>query len=214
MEQPDDTITVMLCGPMTGLPDWNFPAFHRAAKIIKARGYRVLNPAETDGGSTDKPWTHYMRHSLSLLVRADAVVVLEGWEKSRGATIEVDLARALEMPIFDLSLCLIDAEWREAREGKAVEGREQSKVEGQEDILEEALRITRGDRQASYGPPDQDFTRTAKLWTAWKGVEFEARDVAVFMILLKASRESHQRKRDNWVDIAGYARCGSLCNPA
>lgn len=82
---------------------------------------------------------------------------------------------------------------------------------GVEDILEEALRISSGDRQNAYGPPDQDFARTAKIWSALKGVEFEPREVALFMIALKLSRETHQRKRDNWVDIAGYARCGSKC---
>ena len=49
------------------------------------------------------------------------------------------------------------------------------------------------------------------MWSAIKGVPFEAREVAMFMVALKLSRETHQRKRDNWVDIAGYARCGSLC---
>lgn len=81
----------------------------------------------------------------------------------------------------------------------------------EEDILEEALRITSGDRQAQYGPPDQDFQRTAKMWSALKGVEFTAKEVAMFIICLKLSRQTHQDKRDNWVDVAGYARCGSLC---
>ena len=80
-----------------------------------------------------------------------------------------------------------------------------------EDVLEEALRITKGDRQNQYGPPDQDFQRTAAMWSALKGVQFTAQDVAAFMIALKLSRQTHQNKRDNWVDIAGYARCGSLC---
>lgn len=83
-----------------------------------------------------------------------------------------------------------------------------------ENILAEAMRITAGDRQASYGPPDQDFARTAAMWSAIKGVEFEAREVALFMILLKVSRETHQRKRDNAVDIAGYAKCLDICNQA
>ena len=78
-------------------------------------------------------------------------------------------------------------------------------------ILAEAARVTTGDRQAQYGPPDQDFQRIAQMWSAIKGVPFEAREVALFMILVKVSRETHQRKRDNWVDIAGYARCGSIC---
>jgi len=84
----------------------------------------------------------------------------------------------------------------------------------EEDILEEALRITKGDRQAQYGPVEQDFARVAKMWSALKGVEFEARDVAMFMICLKLSRETHQRKRDNAVDIAGYARMLHLVNEA
>jgi hypothetical protein len=83
-----------------------------------------------------------------------------------------------------------------------------------EDVLEEALRITSGDRNASYGPPDQDFQRTASLWSALKGIPFTAREVAMFMILLKLSRETHQKKRDNSVDIAGYARCLDICNRA
>jgi hypothetical protein len=87
-----------------------------------------------------------------------------------------------------------------------------------EDILAEASRITRGSRQSQYGPPDQDFRRTAGMWSALfisklkDGVTFEPRDVALAMILLKTSRETHQRKRDNWVDIAGYASCGSRCS--
>lgn len=72
-------------------------------------------------------------------------------------------------------------------------------------------RVTSGDRQAQYGPPDQDFRRIAAMWGALKGVPFSAREVAMFMVCVKLSRETHQKKRDNWVDIAGYAKCGSLC---
>lgn len=75
----------------------------------------------------------------------------------------------------------------------------------------EAERVTSGDRQAQYGPPDQDFQRIAAMWGALKGVPFSAREVAMFMVCVKLSRETHQKKRDNWVDIAGYAKCGSLC---
>lgn len=83
-----------------------------------------------------------------------------------------------------------------------------------EDVLHEAYRLTNGERQNAYGPPDQDFRRTAAMWTALKGVEFTARDVAMFMICLKLSRETHQRSRDNAVDVAGYARCLHICNEA
>lgn len=88
----------------------------------------------------------------------------------------------------------------------------------EEDILSIAYRITRGDRQSSYGPPDQDFRRTAEMWTALfkdnlkDGKVFEPFHVAQFMILIKMSRQLHQRKADNWIDVAGYARCGWICD--
>jgi len=93
-------------------------------------------------------------------------------------------------------------------------------VKPSEDILEEALRITGGDRQNQYGPADQDFRRTAEMWSGLfrdmlkEGVSFEPYHIAQAMILLKMSRQLHQRKRDNWVDTAGYARCGQKCDEA
>lgn len=90
----------------------------------------------------------------------------------------------------------------------------------QEDILAEAYRLTSGDRNAQYGPPDQDFARTAGLWTALfahklkDGEKFETWEVAQAMICLKLSRLQHSRKRDNVVDGAGYFRCMDTCYKA
>jgi len=88
----------------------------------------------------------------------------------------------------------------------------------EESILEEAERITGGDRQNDYGPPDQDFARTAKLWNTLLSayikdgeLDMPPAAVALCMIALKLSRETHQKKRDSWVDIAGYAKCGYIC---
>jgi len=82
----------------------------------------------------------------------------------------------------------------------------------QEDILEEALRLTSGDRNNQYGPPDADFKRTASMWSALFGRTFTSHEVALAMICLKLSRLSwSEDKRDSWVDVAGYARCGWMC---
>lgn len=83
-----------------------------------------------------------------------------------------------------------------------------------EDILMEALRLTSGDRQQQYGPPEKNLGTIAALWAAYKGVPFEARDVAAMMILVKVAREIAGPKRDTAVDIAGYARLMHLCNEA
>lgn len=93
-----------------------------------------------------------------------------------------------------------------------------AEVRAESSILDEAKAAVTGDRQASYGPPDQDFARTAGMWSALfgdllrDGVRFEPFHVAQAMILLKMSRQRHQRKRDNWVDAAGYAHCGAICD--
>jgi histidinol-phosphate phosphatase family protein len=81
-------------------------------------------------------------------------------------------------------------------------------------LLEEAARLVTKERGNAYGPPEQDFQRTAKMWTGLfqdllkDGMEFKPEHVALAMILLKASRAMWSEKRDNWVDIPGYAACG------
>jgi hypothetical protein len=87
-----------------------------------------------------------------------------------------------------------------------------------ESILDIAKRLVTGDRQNQYGPPDQDFTRTAGMMNALfadllkEGHKFESFHIAQMMILIKLSRQLHQRKEDNWIDIAGYAYCGAICD--
>jgi hypothetical protein len=74
------------------------------------------------------------------------------------------------------------------------------------DILEEALAITDGDRQADYGSAIASFKRIAAFWSTYKGVTFTPLDVAQMMVLLKVSRSITSPKRDTFVDQAGYSR--------
>jgi len=73
----------------------------------------------------------------------------------------------------------------------------------------------------NYGKPKPNHDRIAILWNGFFAAraiqkdgtvaitqpELSARDVATMMILLKIARDMHCPKRDNCVDIAGYARC-------
>lgn len=74
-----------------------------------------------------------------------------------------------------------------------------------ENILKEADKLVNNDRNKDYGSPLANFTQTAKLWSALKGVEFIPEEVGLFMIAFKMSRQTNKFKRDNLVDIAGYA---------
>lgn len=90
-----------ISGPMTGIPEWNFPAFNKAADQLRAAGYDVVNPA--DGGSDNsKSWEDYLREDLRLLLDCDGIALLPGWEKSRGARLEVHVATSLFMPCRDV----------------------------------------------------------------------------------------------------------------
>lgn len=88
--------TYYLAGPMTGLPAMNYPAFHAAAAQLRSAGHQVENPAENEPCDS---WLAYMRLSLTQIARSDELFMLRGWEKSKGATLEHDIAKALGMPI-------------------------------------------------------------------------------------------------------------------
>jgi len=92
---------VYLAGPMTGLPDYNYPAFRAAAKRLRAAGYTVANPADNPKPVCDT-WLGYMRMGIKQLVQCDAIVLLPGWRNSRGASIEFELARGLEFAFFEM----------------------------------------------------------------------------------------------------------------
>lgn len=112
-------LTVYLAGPMSGYPQFNYPAFHKAAKELRDAGYTVVSPAEQDPPDmqkeamqsvdglvdgkmpidnpgttiTGETWGDCMARDVKLIFhQCDGVVVLPGWEKSRGARLEVFLA--------------------------------------------------------------------------------------------------------------------------
>lgn len=82
-----------------------------------------------------------------------------------------------------------------------------------QELLREAEQLVNGDRNNQYGPPDQDFRRSAEAASALgfslNGKPLSAHDVAIFITVVKLSRLTWSpEKKDSWVDIAGYAACG------
>lgn len=89
---------IYIAGKMTGLPDFNYPAFHAEAARLRAMGFEVLNPAENPEPPCGT-WAGYMRLAIAQLVQCDAVRLLPGWEDSSGARLEENIAMRLGMTI-------------------------------------------------------------------------------------------------------------------
>lgn len=188
-----------LSGPMTGYENFNYDAFAAAAAIIRIH-HEVTNPVEGSGGEQGLPYKDYMRRAIEQLLTVEAVALLPGWEDSNGCRIELEVAKALELPIY---------EYQETSSGRGYTLLKPPNLESEtepkkESILEEAQRLVHGARESSYGRPIDNWTRTANIWSALLGVEVSAEQAALCMVGVKIAREAHSPKRDNRVDAAGY----------
>lgn len=102
-------MNVYLAGPMSDLPEFNFPAFFAAAKNLRSQGHVVFNPPEKDlemWGDIETVikkanYRDCLRVDLNwLLDHAEAIALLPGWEYSKGARVEHALAVALGLKII------------------------------------------------------------------------------------------------------------------
>lgn len=84
------------------------------------------------------------------------------------------------------------------------------------DVLRKAHDAITGDRNNAYGPPTQDFDRTAGVLNALgyraPNGPLRSHDVAIMIAAVKLSRLMWTPdKEDSWIDLAGYAACGYEC---
>lgn len=96
-----------LAGPMSNLPQFNFPAFYAAAADLRSRGIDLVSPAElddaedngaalksTDGNVNDrtvvtKTWADFLARDVKLIAdQVQGIIFLPDWQKSRGARLE------------------------------------------------------------------------------------------------------------------------------
>lgn len=195
---------------MTGYALFNFPAFDYAAAQWRDAGWEVISPAdltrklwrerfatEFDPANTDPAiaaggdiYRDFLREDIREILSCDAVALLPGWRKSRGVAVELTVARAMKLQILDAQTF---------------------KPMPDESALEEAQRLVHGDRGADYGHPIDDYTRTGRMWGAILGLpDIDPRLCCLMMAVVKVSREVNAPKRDNRVDLAGYAECTQM----
>lgn len=90
---------IYIAGPMTGLPDLNFPAFNAAADALRTQGWHVENPAD-HGVIEGAQWEDYLAYDITRLGTCGAIYLLPGWEKSKGATLEAHIAKMLGLQVL------------------------------------------------------------------------------------------------------------------
>ena len=108
-------VRVYLAGPMSGIPLYNFPAFHAMEARLRARGYDVVNPAALEVHKAgDHEWVYYLKRDLCYVVGCDVVAVINSplmaqpggshmmvpWWASRGARLEVLVALTLGLKVY------------------------------------------------------------------------------------------------------------------
>lgn len=100
-----------ISGPIAYIPNKNKEAFDQAAKELSNLGIPFVNPLDLDtldplpesSNNKDSNYLNLLKRDITYLMSCDGVVVLSGWEISRGASLEVLIALKLEMPIFKLN---------------------------------------------------------------------------------------------------------------
>lgn len=113
-------LRVYIAGPMTGIRQFNFPAFFSMAASLRTAGFDVHSPAEMDdeatravamtspdgapgsGSANGETWGDFLARDVKLLADSgiEAVVVLPGWQRSKGARLETFVASLVGLPVY------------------------------------------------------------------------------------------------------------------
>ena len=104
------TEIIYISGPMTGLPRLNRNEFLKAANYYKIFGHMVMNPHDI-GHSVDAmnhslgikltDYHEYLAHDLSFLVNCTKMVLLPGWQNSKGCAYEIAFATDCNIDIVE-----------------------------------------------------------------------------------------------------------------
>ena len=115
------SLTIYLAGPMTNLPEFNFPEFKKVAEKLRQKGYIVFNPAEKDGEVVENSKGYASGNTaaaskdgfdfreaylwdLTAVIQSGGIYMLKGWEQSAGARGEHAVAVAMQKNFPDYSI--------------------------------------------------------------------------------------------------------------
>jgi hypothetical protein len=112
-----------LAGPMSGIPQYNFPLFHEVARLLRGQGFTIVSPAEQDSPAVQKAamaskdgklvgkdnrvegtketWGDILSKDVKLVADGvDGIILLPGWQSSRGACLEVTVGLLVDKRPF------------------------------------------------------------------------------------------------------------------
>lgn len=142
---------IYISGPMTGLPDFNYPAFNAEAARLRALGYHVENPAENPPQDS---WEAYMEVCIPQLLTCDTIALLPGWSESRGALRERQVASQNGMTITAAARICARSAYHGKSDHPSTEGRSTGQGSGTAERSSSVCRPVQ--QRARYGSEQRD----------------------------------------------------------
>lgn len=95
---------VYIAGPMSGLPELNYPTFRRVTAALREMGHDVVSPHENFPPDPSLTREECLRVDFGYLVTCEAIAMLPGWEKSIGANHELSVAKMCGLEKYRVDL--------------------------------------------------------------------------------------------------------------
>lgn len=92
--------SIYISGPMTGKPRNNKACFDAATQRLRSDGWIVINPCYMNEIRNYATYELGLRSVIIELMKCENIYMLVDWERSRGATIEYNIAIALSMGVY------------------------------------------------------------------------------------------------------------------
>lgn len=99
---------IYVAGPMRGYPKFNYPKFNDYTESLRSVGWDVVNPVEISAGygtpeqiNADPALLAAVTEvELDTIKTCDAIYLLDGWQNSEGARMELATAIAYGLKIY------------------------------------------------------------------------------------------------------------------
>lgn len=107
----DEIKRIYISGPITNVKNWKKNFLLAEKKILELdKTFAVVNPLkiseriEKDFAKYEKTpdYQDYMREDIKLLADCNAICMLPGWKRSKGARLEYRIAKILNLTIIEL----------------------------------------------------------------------------------------------------------------